>query len=148
MQDAPSQTTEADLRGFGMLSLAPLKIAGYFDDGAAIDKGNAKLVQKCASALGGEFSTRTPMMDPQTLVKFSQGVKMTKVKEKVTQTLANRFFVKVEEDDPVYNLGGVLHGKGVAYNEERPYYRCVVRMSDNTDKPWDAHAAGLVEGNR
>ena len=146
MQDAPSQTTEADLRGFGMLSLAPLKIAGYFDDGAAIDKGNAKLVQKCASALGGEFSTRTPMMDPQTLVKFSQGVKMTKVKEKVTQTLAKRFFMKVEEDDPVYALGGVLHGK--AYNEERPYYRCVVRMSDNTDKPWNAHAAGLVEGNR
>ena len=55
MQDAPSQTTEADLRGFGMLSLAPLKIAGYFDDGAAIDKGNAKLVKKCESALEGQF---------------------------------------------------------------------------------------------
>ena len=98
-----------------------------------------------SSPSGGEFSTRT-QMDPQTLLKFRQGVKMTKVKEKVTQTLAKRFFMKVEEDDPVYALGGVLHGK--AYNEERPYYRCVVRMSDNTDKPWNAHAAGLVEGNR
>ena len=112
------------------------------------DLAAAILAHDIFSSPYGESGTRTPMMDPQTLVKFSQGVKMTKVKEKVTQTLANRFFVKVEEDDPVYNLGGVIHGKGVAYNEERPYYRCVVRMSDNTDKPWDAHAAGLVEGNR
>ena len=110
------------------------------------DLAAAILAHDIFSSPYGESGTRTPMMDPQTLVKFSQGVKMTKVKEKVTQTLAKRFFMKVEEDDPVYALGGVLHGK--AYNEERPYYRCVVRMSDNTDKPWNAHAAGLVEGNR
>ncbi len=55
MQDAPSQTTEADLRGFGMLSLAPLKIAGSFDGGDAIVKGNAKLVQKCGDALEGHY---------------------------------------------------------------------------------------------
>ena len=56
MEDAHSHgTTEADLRGFGMLSLVPLKIAGSFDDDDAIDKGNAKLVKKCESALEGQF---------------------------------------------------------------------------------------------
>ena len=68
------------------------------------DLAAAILAHDIFSSPYGESGTRTPMTDPQTLVKFSQGVKMTKVKEKVTQTLAKRFFMKVKEDDPVYAL--------------------------------------------